>query len=182
MKKLLIVVIFLLVAILMVVTVPEKRLHKEAMMEAVEEFVAEEAEDRLGDNVLSKIGKGVVVKTAEVALNSKLRENNYYLFNTTYVRLKGEDHLLSVGLLGKVFTFDKQMLRDKLAEAVKVKEEAASEKEAAKESERELKRLKKEQRKREKELAKEQKRREKEARKEQKRLEKEARKRAKEQQ
>ena len=141
MKKLLFVIILLLVAILMAVTVPEKQKHKEAMMEAVKEFVDEEADERIGDNVLSNLGKGVVVKTVELALNSKLKENNYYLFNTTYVRLKGEDQMLSVGLLGKVFTFDKQMLRDKLAEAVKAKEEAASEKEAAKASERELKRL-----------------------------------------
>ncbi len=149
-------------------------------MEAVNEFVEEETVDKLGDNILAKLGKGVVVKTVETALNSKLKVDNYYLFNTTHVRLKGEDQILSVGMFGHVFTFDKQMLRDKLNEALNAKEEAASEKEAAKESAKELKRLQKEQKKREKELAKEQKKREEEAAKEAKRQAKEAKRKAKE--
>lgn len=176
MKKLLVVVIVLLVAVLMSMTVPDKKDHKEAMMKAVKEYVAEEAEDRFGDNVLTALGKNLVVKTVELALNSKLKVNNYYLFNTTSVRLKGKDQLLSVGLFGHVFTFDKEMLREKLEESLKAKEEADNEKDAAKMNARELKKLEKEQRKREKQLAKEQKRREKEARKEAKRREKEARK------
>ena len=93
------------------------------------------------------------------------------IFNTTSVRLDGESKTLSLGLLGHVFTFDKKMLREKLEEATKVKEESASEKEAANQSAKELKQLQKEQKKREKELEKEKKRQEKEAKKEQKRLE-----------
>ena len=114
MKKLLIVAIVLLIAVLMAMTVPDKQEHKEAMMKAVTEFVEEEAAEKYGDNVLTNIGKGVVLKTVEVALNSKLREGRHVLWNTTYVRLKGEDQLLSVGLLGHVFTFDKEMLREAL--------------------------------------------------------------------
>ena len=185
MKKLLVIIILLLVAVLMVLTVPEKQKHKEAMMEAINEYVEEEAQNRLGDNVLAKLGKGVVVKTIETALNSKLKVKNYYLFNTTYVRLQGEDKTLSLGLFGQVITFDKDMIREKLEDAMTMKEEAASEKEAAKQSAKEqsakeLKRLQKEQKKREKAAAKEAKRRAKEAEKERKRLEKEAKKKAKE--
>lgn len=179
MKKLLIVVIILLLAVLMTMTVPTKQTHKDAMMEAVKEFVDEEADNRFGDNVLTDIGKSVAVKTVELALNTKLKEHNYLVLNTTYVKLNGEEHMLSLGMFGHVFTFDKEMLHEKLEEALKAKEEAASEKEAAKMSARELKKLEREQRKRERELAKEQKRKEKEARKEAKRKEKEARKEAK---
>ena len=176
MKKLLWIVIVLLVAVLMALTVPEKQQHKDAMMEAINEFVAEEAEQRVGDNVLAKISREVVVKTAETALNSKLNEHNYFVFNTTTVRLKGKDNTLSLGLFGMVITFDKEMIREKLEDALKTKEYNMTERETAKQSAKELKKLQKEQRKREKELEKEQKRKEKEARKEQKRLEKEARK------
>ena len=149
-------------------------------MEAVSEYVEEETVNKVGDNVLAKLGKSVIVKTVEAALNSKLKVDNYYLFNTTHVRLKGEDQILSLGLFGQVITFDKEMIREKLEEAMQVKEEADTEKEAAKQSAKELKRLQKEQKKREKELAKEQKRKEKEATKEAKRLEKEAKRKAKE--
>ena len=177
MKKLLIAVIILLVAVLMTQMVPDKQAHKEAMMKAVTEFVDEEAEHRgFGDNVLTNLGKSVVLKTIETALNSKLKVNNYYILNTTHVRLQGKDQILSLGIFGHVFTFDKEMLREKLEEATKVKEEAISEKEAAKQSAKELKKLQKEQKKREKELEKEQKRKEKEAKKEQKRREKELKK------
>ena len=176
MKKLLCVFIVLLLAVLMILTRPDKAQHKEAMMKAIEEYVEEEAQDRLGDNVLAKLGKGVIVKTAETALNLKLKENNYYLFNTTYVRLQGENNVLSFGIFGYVYTFDKEMIREKLEESLQQKEEAKTEKEAAKQSAKELKRLQKEQRKRERELEKEQKRKEKEPRKEAKRKEKEARK------
>ena len=179
MKKLLGVIIVLLVAVLMALTVPDKQMHKDAMMEAISEYVEEEAVEKLGDNILSKLGKSVVVQTAEVALNSKLKVDNYYLFNTTHVRLKGKDQILSLGLFGQVITFNKKMIREKLEEAMKAKEEAVSEKEAAKESARELKRLKKEEEKRQKQLAKEQKKRAKEAAKEAKRKAKEAAKEAK---
>ena len=164
-----VIIILLLVAILMVLTVPEKQKHKEAMMLAINEYVEEEAVDKLGDNVLARLGKGGIVKTIETALNSKLKESNYYLFNMTYVRLKGEDKTLSVGLLGHVFTFDKEMLREKLEEAMTQNEEATSEKDAAKQAAKEAKR-------KAKEAEKEAKRKAKEAEKEAKRKAKEAKK------
>lgn len=181
MKKLLALVAVLLVALLMTQTVPDKQAHKEAMMKAITEFVDAEAEDRgFGDNLLTNIGKGVIVKTAEVALNTKLRVNNYYLFNTTYVHIKGKDQVLSLGLFGHVFTFDKEMLHEKLQEALEAKEEANAEKAEAKQSARELRKLQREQKRREKELKREQERQEKEAKKEAKRREKEAKRLAKE--
>ena len=179
MKKLLIGAIVLLIAVVMVKTVPEKKAHKEAMMEAVKGFVDDQAEERgLGDNVITNLGKGIVNKTIEVALNSKLEVDNFLLFNTTYVELGDERKTLSLGIFGHVFTFDKEMLRDALEESLKQKSEQKSErktaKEAAKEARKLEKQLKKEQRKREKEARKEAKRREREARKEAKRREKEA--------
>lgn len=180
MKKYLIGAILLIVVIAMVKTVPDKKAHKKAMMEAVKEYVDEEAENKgYGDNVLTDLGKGIVNKTIEVALNSKLEVNNYLIFNTTSVELDDESKTLSLGMFHHVFTFDKEMLRDALEAAAKEKKEIKSERKAAKKAKKEArkleKKLRKEQKKREKEARKEQKRREKEARKEQKRREKEAR-------
>lgn len=180
MKKYLIGAILLIVVIAMVKTVPDKKAHKKAMMEAVKEYVDEEAEKKgFGDNVLTDLGKGIVNKTVEIALNSKLEVNNYLIFNTTSVELDDESKTLSLGMFNHVFTFDKEMLRNALEAAAKEKEEIKSERKAAKKAAKEArkleKKLRKEQKKREKEARKEQKRREKEARKEQKRREKEAR-------
>jgi len=159
MKKYLIGAILLVLVIAMVKTVPDKKAHKKAMMEAVKEYVDEEAKERgLGDNVLTDLGKGILNKTIEVALNSKLEVNNYLLFNTTSVEMDDESKTLSLGILGHVFTFDKEMLRDALEASAKEKAEQKSERKAAKEAAKEArkleKKLKKEQKKREKEEAK----------------------------
>lgn len=166
MKKLLALVAVLLLAVIMILTVPDKAAHKEAMMNAVAEYVDEEVDNRgIGDNILGRISKGVITKTVETALNMKLKMNNYYLWNTTYVRMKGKDQLLSVGLFGHVFTFDKKMLREKLQEAMSESEEEISEKAQAKQSAKELRRLKREQRRRERQLRREERKREREAKK-----------------
>ena len=170
MKKLLIIISVLLLAVIMMITTPDKQVHKDAMMSAIRDFVDDEADSLgLGDNVLTDIGKGIVNKTVEKALNSKLEMHDYLLFNTTYVKLKGEEQMLSLGLFGHVITFDKKMLRTKL-------EEALNEKAAARKNTKELKELQKEKKKREKELEKERRKAEKDSIKEAKRIEKERRK------
>ena len=73
----------------MVLTKPSRKAHKEAMMTAVKEYVAEEVEGKFGKNVLTSIGKGFVTKTVEVALSTKLKEHDYLLLNTTYINLDG---------------------------------------------------------------------------------------------
>jgi hypothetical protein len=123
MKKVLVFVIVLLVAVLMTQTVPDKKAHKEAMMKVVKEYVDEEAKNKgFSDNILTRLGKNVLTKTVETALDSKLKVDNYYVLNTTHVHLKGKDQMLSLGVFGHVFTFDKETLRKKLEEATTVKE------------------------------------------------------------
>ena len=180
MKKILIGAVVLLIAVLMAKTVPDKKAHKEAMMEAVKAYVDDQATKQgMGDNILTDLGKGIVNKTIEVALNSKLEVDNYLLFNMTHVQLGEDRQTLSLGLFGHVFTFDKEMLSDALESAALEKASLKQERKAAKMAEKEKrkleKKLRKEQRKREKQARKEAKRREKEARKAAKKREKERR-------
>ena len=124
MKKLLTLVIILLIAVLMTQTVPDKKAHPVAMLKAIKEYVDEKAEENgFGNNVLTKIGKAVVNTGLELALNTKLKVHNYYLLNTTTVHMDGKDQLLSVGLLGQVITFDKEMLKERLEKADKTEDE-----------------------------------------------------------
>ena len=118
MKKLFGVVILLLIAVIMALTVPDKEAHKAAMMKVVEELVDEEAANHgFGTNILSRLGKNVITQTIAATLENKLEVDNYIVLNTTHATLQGEDQLLSVGVLGHVFTFDKEQLRKKLKEA-----------------------------------------------------------------
>lgn len=115
MKKLLVLILIVAVAVLMVLTCPDKKVHKRAMMKAIAEYIDEESDERgFGKNIFTEIGKGVVRSAASAAIDMKLKVDNYYLFNTTHVNLNGEKKLLSVGLFGKVITFDKEMLREAL--------------------------------------------------------------------
>ena len=132
----------------------------------------------------TRFGKNVVNKAIELALGSKLKLDDYYLFNTTHVRMDGKDKLLSVGMFGHVFTFDKEMLRDALEEAALEKEEAKLEKKRLKEEAKAEKKRKKEEakaeKKRLKEEAKAEKKRQKEKAKAEKERQKEEKKRQKE--
>ena len=164
MKKLIGLVIVVLIAFVMAMTVPDKKAHKSAMMKAVKEYVDEEAANRgFADNGLTRVGKNLVVKTIEEVLSNKLRVTNYFLFNTTHIEMKEKDKLLSVGMFGHVFTFDKEMLRDALEGSALEKEEAKLEEKRLKEEiKAEKKRLKEEakaERKRQKEAAKAEKKR-----------------------
>ncbi len=115
MKKLLGLVLIVGVAILMTQMLPDKKAHKDAMMKAVKEYVdMKAAEKGLGNNVFTNLGKGAVETAAGLAIDMKVKLDNYYLFNTTHVRMKGENKTLSVGVLGMVFTFDKDMLCEAL--------------------------------------------------------------------
>ena len=173
MKKLLFLILIVGVVILMALTKPDKKAHKEAMMKAIAEYVDDKAEDSgLGNNVLTDLGKGLVRSTISLAMDLKLKLDDYFVANATHIRLNGEDKMLSLGLFGKVITFDKEMLRNALENGDKLKQKDLTDPDD-KEALREAKKA-------EKEVLKEAKKREKEAKKAAKEAEKEAKRMAKE--
>ena len=184
MKKALFLILIVGVAIVMVFTKPEKAAHKEAMMKVIAEYVEDEAEDRgFGHNVLTNLGKGAVRSAASLALDLKLKLDDYFLVNATHIRMNGKDQILSLGLFGKVITFDKNMLREALEKGDKLKQidlDDPDDKEALREAKKAEKAALKEAKKREKEAKKEAKRKAKEAEKAAKAAEKEAKRKAKE--
>ena len=175
MKKLIGVVIVLFIAILMALTVPDMDAHKKAMMKAITEYVDEEAANKgIPDNPVTRFAKKTVTKAIEHVLSSKLEESNYLIFNTTHIEMEDETNkLLSLGMFGHVFTFNKDMLREALE---KMDEEKAEAKAAKKREKAEAKAKKK----REKAEAKAKKKREKEEAKAEKKREKAEKKREKE--
>lgn len=173
MKKLLFLILIVGVVILMALTKPDKKAHKEAMMKAIAEYVDDKAEDSgLGNNVLTDLGKDLVRSTISLAMDLKLKLDDYFVANATHIRLNGEDKMLSLGLFGKVITFDKEMLRDALENGDKLKQKDLTDPDD-KEALREAKKA-------EKEFLKEAKKREKEAKKAAKEAEKEAKRMARE--
>lgn len=184
MKKLLFLILIVGVVILMALTKPDKKAHKEAMMKAIAEYVDDKAEDSgLGNNVLTDLGKGLVRSTISLAMDLKLKLDDYFVANATHIRLNGEDKMLSLGLFGKVITFDKEMLRDALENGDKLKQKDLTDpddKEALREAKKAEKEFLKEAKKREKEAKKAAKEAEREAKKAAKKAEKEAKRMARE--
>lgn len=184
MKKLLFLILIVGVVILMALTKPDKKAHKEAMMKAIAEYVDDKAEDSgLGNNVLTDLGKDLVRSTISLAMDLKLKLDDYFVANATHIRLNGEDKMLSLGLFGKVITFDKEMLRDALENGDKLKQKDLTDpddKEALREAKKAEKEFLKEAKKREKEAKKAAKEAEREAKKAAKEAEKEAKRMAKE--
>lgn len=184
MKKLLFLILIVGVVILMALTKPDKKAHKEAMMKAIAEYVDDKAEDSgLGNNVLTDLGKGLVRSTISLAMDLKLKLDDYFVANATHIRLNGEDKMLSLGLFGKVITFDKEMLRDALENGDKLKQKDLTDpddKEALREAKKAEKEFLKEAKKREKEAKKAAKEAEREAKKAAKEAEKEAKRMARE--
>ncbi|MBQ9636628.1 MAG: DUF4359 domain-containing protein [Prevotella sp.] len=161
MKKLLFLIVVLAIAILMALTVPDKTAHKTAMMKAVKEYIDEEAASMgMADNGFSRMAKNVVGKTIEGVLGSKLKVDNYYLFNTTHVKMGDNSKLLSVGVFGHVFTFNKKMLREALEESKQAKKVEKELRKQDKAQQRLLKKEAREQRRQAKKDAREQRRRE----------------------
>lgn len=96
-------------------TRPDKKAHEEKMMTVIEEFVDEESQRHgIGSNPFTRLGKQSLMTFAEIMVSSKLRYHDCILFTTTQATLGQEDKLLSVGIFGHVFTFDKEMLREQL--------------------------------------------------------------------
>ena len=184
MKKLLFLILIVGVVILMALTKPDKKAHKEAMMKAIAEYVDDKAEDSgLGNNVLTDLGKGLVRSTISLAMDLKLKLDDYFVANATHIRLNGEDKMLSLGLFGKVITFDKEMLRDALENGDKLKQKDLTDpddKEALREAKKAEKEFLKEAKKREKEAKKAVKEAEREAKKAAQKAEKEAKRMARE--
>ena len=184
MKKLLFLILIVGVVILMALTKPDKKAHKEAMMKAIAEYVDDKAEDSgLGNNVLTDLGKGLVRSTISLAMDLKLKLDDYFVANATHIRLNGEDKMLSLGLFGKVITFDKEMLRDALENGDKLKQKDLTDpddKEALREAKKAEKEFLKEAKKREKEAKKAAQKAEREAKKAAQKAEKEAKRMARE--
>ncbi len=102
---------------LLVFTCPSTNQHKETLSETIAETVTDAAQaDSLTDNdeinkVMQTIANNFTRKVVQTAVNNLLSVNNYVLFSVGKVHYANEQYVVSVGLLGHVFTVDKEDLK-----------------------------------------------------------------------
>lgn len=119
MKKWFVLAIIVGLGFLMWATCPDKKDHQEAIKAVVINVVDEEISKlpSVVDDVAELVGLPLARTLLNVVMNNKLKVKNYYLFSIGEVTYKGETRMVSLGILGHVFTFDE----DDLREAVKKK-------------------------------------------------------------
>lgn len=115
MKKFFITLAILLVVLagVGVVTCPDKRAHKDAIMSVINEKINESVskDSSEGDEGIalfaSSLGSGIV----GYVLDNRLTVKNHFVFSTGELnKLDGTSERLSVGVFGHVFTFSKEDL------------------------------------------------------------------------
>jgi len=93
----------------LVATCPDRRAHKEALGQLMKEVIDERVESSGGlvGRVLGTIGKMTLEQTGGLAIDQLLTVDDYYVVSVGRVTMGQEHRVVSVGVLGHVFTPDK---------------------------------------------------------------------------
>ena len=114
MKKLFIFALIVGAGVLMFATCPDKKDHKEAIKAVVSNVIEEDISTLPSgvEEVVDAVGLPIAGTVSDLVMKNKLKVNNYYLFSTGEITHKGETQMVSFGILGHVFTFDEDDLRE----------------------------------------------------------------------
>ena len=117
MKKLILLIVIIAIALVGVVTCPQKDAHTDALMKLVNVALDTElskyakTEAEMGFAMLgSVIGSGI----AEMVIDKKLMVDNYVVCSIGRVLLDGEEKVVSVGCFNHVFTMPEDKLKEEL--------------------------------------------------------------------
>lgn len=117
MKKLLLIIVIIAIALVGVITCPQKDAHTDALMKLVNVALDTElsrnaeTEEELGFAMLgSVIGSGI----AEIVIDKKLLVDNYFVCSIGRIVFEGEEKVVSVGFFNHVFTMPEDKLKEEL--------------------------------------------------------------------
>lgn len=117
MKKLLLIIVIIAIALVGVITCPQKDAHTDALMKLVNVALDTElsrnaeTEEELGFAMLgSVIGSGI----AEIVIDKKLLVDNYFVCSIGRIVFDGEEKVVSVGFFNHVFTMPEDKLKEEL--------------------------------------------------------------------
>ena len=111
MKKLLGLVCLVVIAAAMVVTCPDKNAHMDAIRNefsmAIDDIMADDVKSE-GANAAYQFVKSLALPLLETVWKNKLDYRNYFVLSTTAVKDEEEEKIVSFGVFGHVFTFDRE--------------------------------------------------------------------------
>ncbi|MBQ7421118.1 MAG: DUF4339 domain-containing protein [Prevotella sp.] len=105
--------ILAIIAVTLVFTCPDTNAHKEAISKVVTESIADmTAKNATGNDLFSQgiriMGNMLMGKVVDTAVDNMVTVDNYMVCSLGKVHYEGKDHTVSIGLLGHVFTVDKE--------------------------------------------------------------------------
>lgn len=108
MKKIIWLIILVAVAICMLATCPTAEDHKKKIGEVITEYVNDKADEK--GKAASLISSVAAAPMADAFLSHTLKVSNYRVLSVGRFKWDGEERVVSVGIFGHVFTFNKEML------------------------------------------------------------------------
>ena len=114
-------VLLLIVLVLLgvlVVTVPDREAHRQAIVGSSREWVGEKVEQRGMGDVLGELVKWVSGKGADIAIDQMLQVDNHFICPTGKLMVGEQPKTISLGILGHVFTFGKDDIDRVLRQAM----------------------------------------------------------------
>lgn len=121
MKKLLLLIVIIAIALVGVITCPQKDAHKDALMKLVnvaldtELYKNTKSEEEMGFALFGSIlGSGI----AEVIIDKKLLVDNYFVCSIGRVVFEGKEKIVSIGFLNHVFTMPEDKLKEELKKSL----------------------------------------------------------------
>lgn len=117
---LIVVLILVIIGAVMTVTCPDTQAHKDKLSQMVGTSVkkaisGDSSSDDLLVQGLQMVGGIVINKVVDGAVDDMLQVENYVVCSIGRINYQAEDHIVSLGLLGHIFTVN----QDKLDDAVK---------------------------------------------------------------
>lgn len=105
---------------MLVITCPDRETHKHIITttvnDAINDHLASKNDGSVKKTVLAVVGGFLANTVTEAVVDKVLEYDNYFVFSTTHVTFQGDSQILSYGVLGHVFTVDKETLKKKLQE------------------------------------------------------------------
>lgn len=121
MKKLLLFIVIIAIALVGVITCPQKDAHKDALMKLVnvaldtELYKNTKSEEEMGFALFGSIlGSGI----AEIIIDKKLLVDNYFVCSIGRVVFEGKEKIVSIGFLNHVFTMPEDKLKEELKKSL----------------------------------------------------------------
>jgi hypothetical protein len=98
------------ILVVLVLTCPKKDQHVEALMENITYVLG----DAAGEDDLKLLGSVIGSAIAKPVVNSFLVVDDMVIFSIGHIEYDGQDNIVSVGVLGHVFTASKEQIKSQL--------------------------------------------------------------------